>query len=142
MHGIRNESLTSLSFHDGEFEFVLSFDCFEHIPDYKKAFSECARILQPEGAMLFTVPFVSGSEKNIVRARLNDAGETEHLLPPEYHGDPVNPEGCLAYYHFGWEMLNDLKEAGFSHSEAVLYWSAKYGYLGGEQIMFIAKKAG
>ncbi|MEW6416597.1 MAG: hypothetical protein AB1480_00535 [Nitrospirota bacterium] len=38
--------------------------------------------------------------------------EIEYLLPPEYHGDPLSSEGCLAFYHFGWEMFSQLKETG------------------------------
>ncbi|MEW6416598.1 MAG: methyltransferase domain-containing protein [Nitrospirota bacterium] len=36
--GIRNEDITELSFSDNQFDFVFSFDVFEHIPDFQKAF--------------------------------------------------------------------------------------------------------
>jgi hypothetical protein len=39
--GIRNEDLTRLSFDNDEFDYILSFDVFEHIPNYKKALAEC-----------------------------------------------------------------------------------------------------
>lgn len=48
--GIRHEDLTRLSFADGQFDFVLSFDVFEHIPDYRKAFRECRRVLKKAAA--------------------------------------------------------------------------------------------
>ena len=25
------------------------------------------------------------------------------------HGDPLNPDGILTYYNFGFELINDLK---------------------------------
>ena len=56
---------------------------------------------------------VKGSEKNIVRAVIRD-GEIHHLLPPEYHGDPLSAEGCLCFYDFGWELLEDLRAAGWA----------------------------
>jgi hypothetical protein len=137
---IRNEDLTHMSFNNNQFDYILSFDVFEHIPNYKKALAECCRCLKPGGVLFFSVPFVRTSKKNIVLAYLSQAGEIIHLLPPEYHYDPINPDGCLCFYHFGWEMLDDLKIVGFKDSKALLYWSIDLGYLGGEQLMFAATK--
>ena len=88
--------------------------------------------------MLWSVPFDRNSEQNIIRARLREDGTVEHLLEPEYHGDPVNQEGCLCYYHFGWQMLEQVREVGFRDAYAVLFWSREFGYLGGEQLLFVA----
>ncbi|MGO9613946.1 MAG: class I SAM-dependent methyltransferase [Dissulfurispiraceae bacterium] len=138
--GIRNESITLLTFPDRFFDVILSFDVFEHISNFQKAFAECCRVLSLGGQLLFTVPFEPRSQKNIVRAIVKDAGIIEHLLPPEYHGDPINAEGCLAFYRFGWEMLDQLKQAGFAAACAHTYWSHEFGYLGDDQMVFIAKK--
>jgi hypothetical protein len=64
----------------------------------------------------------------------------KHLLPPEYHGDPLSSNGCLCFYHFGWEILDELNTIGFKDANALLYWSQDYGYLGEEQIIFTATK--
>ena len=138
--GIRNEDITKLSFSDAKFDYILSFDVFEHIPSYKEALKQCFRCLKPNAILFFSVPFVQTSEKNIVRAYLSESGELKHLLPPEYHGDPLSSDGCLCYYHFGWEILNELNTIGFKDANALLYWSQDYGYLGGEQIIFTATK--
>ena len=138
--GIRNEDLTKLSFSKDEFDYILSFDTFEHIPNYKEALKECLRCLKPGGILYFSVPFVKTAEKNIVRAYVSKNGEVKHLLPPEYHGDPLNPNGCLCFYHFGWEILDELRMIGFKYANALLYWSEDLGYLGGEQIIFTATK--
>ena len=140
VRGIRNEDLTQLSFADDEFDFILTFDVLEHIPNYKKALAECFRCVKSGGVLFFSVPFERSSKKNIVRARISEAGEIVHLLPPEYHGNPISVKGCLCYYHFGWELLNDLKAEGFKDSTALLYWSKEFGYLGGEQLIFVARK--
>ncbi len=137
--GIRNESLTKLTFEDESFDFILSFDVLEHIPDYKRALKECYRCLKPNGIFLFTIPFVINSEKNIIRAYVKN-GKIIHLLPPEYHGDPIKKEGCLCFYHFGWEILDDIKKIGFSENGIFLLWSRTYGNLGGFQYIFFAKK--
>jgi SAM-dependent methyltransferase len=139
--GIRNEDLTRLTFSDASFDVVMSFDCFEHIHQYRTAFAEISRVLRDGGRLFWTVPFVRNSATNIVRARIDTNGMIEHLLEPEYHGDPLNPEGkCLCFTHFGWQMLKEVEEAGFEDAYAVLVWSDIFGYLGGEQIFFFASK--
>jgi SAM-dependent methyltransferase len=138
--GVRNESLTALTFPDRSMRFVLSFDCFEHFADYESGLRECARVLEPGGSLMITVPFRRDRGLNLVRARDNSDGIVEHLLPPEYHGDPLDAAGCLCYYHFGWELLGDMESAGFCEPRACLYWSRDFGYLGIEQILLLADK--
>lgn len=139
--GHRNESITKLSFADESFDFVLSFDVFEHIPEYHKALQECFRVLKPGGRLLFTVPFRMDSETNLCRATMNEEGRVTHLMEPEYHGDPINDAGCLCFYHFGWQLLDELKNCGFTSAAAHVYWSDTLGYLGQHQSMFCAVKA-
>ena len=139
---IRNEDLTQLSFTDSQFDYILTFDVLEHVADYEQALRECFRCLKPNGAFLLGVPFDKNSQTNIVRARVNSNGKVEHLLPPEYHGDPVNPQGILCFYHFGWDLLDELRAIGFLPVVSYLYWSPEFGYLGGEQIIFVANKTG
>lgn len=138
--GIRNETLTSLTFAENQFNHILSFDVFEHIPDYEMAFRECLRCLKPGGNLVFTVPFARTSEQHVIRARLLPNGKIEHVLPPEYHGDPLSDKGVLCFYHFGWQLLEQLRSMGFVSVAAQLYWHKEFGYLGQEQMIFIAKK--
>jgi SAM-dependent methyltransferase len=140
--GVRNETLTKLTWDSQKFDVILSFDVFEHIPNYIKAFRECARVLKPNGKILFTVPFELNNKHNLIRAQVGNNGAIKHLLPPEYHGDPLNQEGCLAFYHFGWEMLDEVRSCGFSEVTALFYWSRKLGYLGIDQLAFIAQAVG
>ena len=137
---LRHEDLTHLSFPTHCFDVILSFDVLEHIPDYRRAFAECARTLKPKGKMLFSVPFDANSVRNQIRARWRKDGTIEYLLPPEYHDDPRNPEGCLCFQHFGWEMVEEMRQAGFSSVSALSYYSREYGYLGDKQIQFLAEK--
>lgn len=138
---LRHEDLTALSFQNESLDFILSFDVLEHVPDYRKALSECVRCLADQGTMMISVPFLSGEFKTLVRARISNEKEIEHLLPPEYHGNPALPgEGSLCYYHFGWEFLDALKEEGFKEAYIEAIYSRSYAYLGEEQILIIAKK--
>jgi len=138
-NGIRNETITALTFPDQTFDILISLDVLEHVPDYKTAFKECARVLREGGKMMWSVPFAVGSFENIVRAKV-DNGEVVHILPPEYHGDPLSSDGVLCFQHFGWEMLEQMREAGFRDVYALCFHSTEFGYLGGEQLMFVANK--
>ncbi|MGH8248787.1 MAG: class I SAM-dependent methyltransferase [Gammaproteobacteria bacterium] len=135
-HGIRNEDITRLTFDDGQFDIVGSFDVLEHVPDYRTALCEMYRVLRSGGSLVVTAPFRLDLAQTLMRARLRDDGSIEHLHPPEYHGDPQNPHGVLCYYHFGWDILDDMCSAGFAKALCHLYWSWDLGYLGGLGILF------
>jgi hypothetical protein len=137
--GIRNETLCALTFPDESFETVVSLDVLEHIPDYLSAFKECARVLKDGGRMMWSVPFIASSPVNMIRAKIED-GKIVHLQPPEYHGDPLSGDGVLCYQHFGWEMLDQMRVAGFRDAYAIAYLSTEFGYLGSNQFMFVAVK--
>lgn len=138
-NGIRNEDLCALTFKDQSFDVIVSLDVFEHIPSYSDAFRECARILKPGGRLMWSVPFIPSSITNSIRAKLVD-GKVQHILSPEYHGNPLSSDGILCFQHFGWEMLDEIRQAGFQEAYAICYQSILFGYLGGEQFMFFAVK--
>ena len=138
--GLRNEDLTRLTFPDASFDRLVSLDCFEHFADYKRALREAYRVLKPGASMLWSVPFDRDARRNDIRARERDDGSIEHFQEPEYHADPMSPAGCLVFNVFGWEMLDDVRACGFSDAYAMLFWSREFGYLGGEQILFVAFK--
>ncbi|MEM9598181.1 MAG: class I SAM-dependent methyltransferase, partial [Acidobacteriota bacterium] len=129
-----------LSFGDQSFDLVVSFDVLEHVPAYLTAFDEILRVLSPGGTLYFTVPFRVDRGDNLVRARLAADGSVEHLLEPEYHGDPLVEEGCLAFYHYGWQLLDDLRSLGFVDVALTVYWSQWFGYLGRDQLVLTAAK--
>ncbi len=139
-NGIRHEDMTCLSFNNESIDHFLSFECFEHIPSYKKAISEAYRVLAPGGVFLGSFPFDCNSHANLIKAKLDDNGNIIYFSEPEYHGDPVSDKGILCYTIFGWEILDEFRQAGFDDAYAILIWSDIFGYLGGEQIFFITKK--
>ena len=140
VNGIRHEDCAALSLPDSSVDVVMSLDVFEHVPDPRQGFREKARVLRPGGVLLMTVPFFPERDATVQRAR-HVHGKLEHLLPPEYHGNPVDPEGgSLVYHDFGWDLLPMIREGGFSDAYIGLYWSLEYGHLGVPQIVFIATK--
>jgi len=137
--GIRNEDATCLTFQSETFDAILSFDVLEHIPDFFSAFRECYRVLKKNGHLMLSVPFNVKSERNLIRAINDKNGNTTHILPPEYHGDPIGSGGILCYQHFGWEIVENLKKAGFEDAYAVIGWAEEFGYFT-PQIQFFAVK--
>jgi SAM-dependent methyltransferase len=137
--GIRNEDITQLTFDNQSLDHVLSFDVLEHVADYQRAFTEIYRVLAQGGHFFWSVPFAANSLHNITRAYM-EGDKVVHLLPPEYHGDPLSDQGVLCFRHFGWEMLEEVKNCGFRDAHAISCHSNELGYLGEPQLYFIAVK--
>lgn len=134
---VRHEDMTALTFADDEFDLVVTQDVFEHIPDFDAAFEECRRVLRPGGRLVFTVPFFANQPTTEIRATVDDAGNVEHLLAPEIHGNPIG-EGSLCFQHFGWDLLDAVRNAGFGEARANLYWGPWAGHLGYPVFVFDA----
>src|SRR4029077_14876751 len=108
-----------------------SSDVLEHVPLLESAFRESHRVLKHGGAHLFTVPPRLSTKK---RAELVE-GKVVHLVPPEYHRDPLSPQGILAY----WDMGPDLGEMFGSDS---LRFSVVRGPVGADRrTVWMAQRA-
>jgi len=140
--GVRHEDVTCLSFPDAAFDVVGTFDVLEHVPEYRKALAEFCRCLRPGGRLIITVPFSLWSAATVTRATIDASGAITYLLPPEIHGDPLDKNGALCFYHFGWDFVDALTEAGFKEAGLSLYWNPGLGYLGGHQHIITARKGG
>ena len=138
-NGILNVDLQQIPFADNLFDFVVSTEVFEHIPNPYIAFKELHRILKPGGSHIFTVPYNYNGNTDEIKAVLNEKNEIIHLTKPEYHGDPIRGEGILVYTIFSKEMISKLEAMNFkvtlNHQR-----SLKYGILGDENIVFTATK--
>lgn len=98
--GARCEDITKLTFHDNSVDLIVSSDVLEHVPDFTAAIKESARVLVKGGMHVFTVPT---SDKTVKRAEVVD-GKVKHLMPPQYHSDPLNAGGILAFWTFGYDL--------------------------------------
>lgn len=126
---VHYQDVTQLSLGTASLDAIVTFDVLEHVPDYLAAIKEFARVLKPGRTCVATFPFTDGPD-TITRARMTSSGEIEHLLEPEYHGDPISG-GVLCYYHFGWDILDRFREAGFSRVEMIMPWGHQRGYFYG-----------
>ena len=114
--GVRCEDLRHLTFPDSSFDLVISSDIFEHVRGPVEAFAEVHRVLQPGGWHVFTVPLTYPFPAE-TRSRVDYSGDDDvHLLPPEYHGSPHDPDGSLVYTDFGMDLPETLRELGFETS--------------------------
>lgn len=106
--GARMEDITNLTFHGQSLDLIVSSDVLEHVPDAQVAFRETFRVLRPGGAHVFTVPF----EPKTVRRAVIENGQLRHLTEPEYHSDPLDPKGILAFWHFGPDLQQQFGSSG------------------------------
>jgi len=113
--GARCEDITRLTFSDESIDILISSDVLEHVPDIEAAFRESSRVLRPGGFHLFTVPC---GPSTVRRAEFVD-GELRHLVQPEYHSDPLNPEGILAFWTFGADFAERVSVADLKVSIVV-----------------------
>jgi SAM-dependent methyltransferase len=111
--GVLHQDLQGLSFEDEQFDLVVTTDVLEHVPDPYRAHREILRVLRPGGRHVFTVPYDESSEADDVRAVLEADGSVAHLAPPQYHLDPLRPEGVLVFTIFGRSMAGTLRGLGF-----------------------------
>ncbi|MFK7954838.1 MAG: class I SAM-dependent methyltransferase [Lysobacterales bacterium] len=139
-HNVRHEDVTQLSFATHSLSHVLTFDVLEHVADYRAALEEFFRVLEPGGQLVISVPFVINFEATVVRAKRLANGKIEHLQEPEYHGDPVNADGVLCFYDFGWDFLDEIRRVGFAQVAVRPFWDPAKGYLGVGQTLITGQK--
>lgn len=133
---LRHESLLSLSYADASLDLIAHNDVLEHVEHYRVALAECCRVLVPGGQLIFTMPFFMFLEKNLLRGRTLGDGTVEHLQPPEYHGDGIRSQGIYTWHHFGWQLLADLRAAGFSDAQIGLNYDSFAGYVSNHHPQF------
>lgn len=140
VNGIRHEDALDLSFEDSSLDIIISQDVLEHVPNYVQAIRESYRVLKEKGILLISVPFDFNKDITEQRAKI-DNNELVHLLPEVYHGNPIDENGSLVFFDYGWDLLEQFKHNGFKNIFLVSYWNYFYGHIGGsDQFIFIAIK--
>ncbi|WP_254973577.1 class I SAM-dependent methyltransferase [Cyanobium sp. Candia 9D4] len=131
---VLHQDLCALTFPDSCFDVVLCNELFEHLPQLDLAFREIARVLRPGGRLVATCPLAFGQVDSILKARYDPVThQTELIGDPERHGDPIRPVGgSLVYRIPGWDVLDQLRAAGFAAAQMHHIASWKYGVLGSD----------
>jgi hypothetical protein len=110
INNFRNENLERQTFDNEVFDLVISQDVMEHVYDPENAFKEIARTLKKGGAHIFTVPIINKHKKTEVWATLGENGEPDFLHKPEYHGNPVDPKGSPVTMHWGFDIVDFIRQ--------------------------------
>lgn len=106
----RNEDLENQTFENESFDLVITQDVMEHIYNPENAFKEIARTLKKGGAHVFTVPIINKHNKTEVWATRGENGEPQFLKYPEYHSNPVDPKGSPVTMHWGFDIVDFIRE--------------------------------
>jgi SAM-dependent methyltransferase len=106
VQGYRNEDLQAQTFADNQFDIVITLDVFEHVFEPGKVIREIHRTLKSGGLYICTFPIRKHQvDSHIPRARMKPDGAVEHLVEkPEYHGNPINSEGVLVTFDYGYTI--------------------------------------
>jgi SAM-dependent methyltransferase len=107
------EDLMRLSYPDRSFDYVLTSDTLEHVPDFDRAMAEIRRILKPGGKHIFNIPVI-WNRPTRQRAEMID-GKLKHSLPPSYHAGPQpNRDDYLVFSEFGGDVVERIERARFA----------------------------
>jgi hypothetical protein len=140
--GIRNEDVTRLTFPDGSFDAIFTLDLLERVPDYRRALREFARCLRPRAWFVLTVPFFfERAETRECRTKVSDDATGGEGPPPQPDGPQAGP-GSERLHDFGWDLLAELREAGFQEVEVTLFTAPHYGYVGLQYVIAARRGSG
>ena len=136
--GIRCEDLTRLTFDDDSLDLFVTQDVFEHVLDPERGFAEVARVLRPGGLHVFTVPWYRW-KPTLVRARASGNG-IEHLEEPDFHRNPVDPEGSLVATEWGFELPDVISRSSGLTTTAYRPHDPRLGIVGDFLDVLVSRK--
>ncbi len=125
--GWRCENLEALSFADSSIDLHISQDVMEHVFHPEQVFGEIARTLRPGGMHIFTVPLVNKTSASEVSAELREDGEINHLLEPEYHGNPVSEQGSLVTRRWGYDICDFIFQSSGLFTQIIYLDALEWG---------------
>lgn len=126
----RNENLEAQTFDDETFDIVLSQDVMEHVNRPELVVREVKRTLKPGGVYLFTTPTFKGKSETERRAEYLDNGEVQFFAEPDYHGNPIDAEGSLVTFHYGYDLPELIYNWCGLNVEVTRWWSPAQGIMG------------
>lgn len=139
--GVRCEDLEHPTWADGSLDVVVSSDVFEHIVDVDQAQAQIARVLAQDGIHVWTAPQYRDLEFSTPRVRRTKTG-LKHLVPAEYHGDPVSADGALVTIDWGRDLPDRVLSASGLSTTVFRVESRAHGLLGEFLEVFVSRRGG
>ncbi|MDP1622339.1 MAG: class I SAM-dependent methyltransferase [Bacteroidales bacterium] len=106
----QNQDLENQTFDDESLDLVVTQDVMEHLYDPGKAFAEIARTLKKGGAHVFTVPIINRHKPTEIWAVKGEDNNPVFLKTPEWHENPVDLKGSPVTMHWGFDIVDFIKE--------------------------------
>src|SRR5262249_12979984 len=104
-----------------------------------KGLREVARTLRAGGAHVFTIPWYFWKE-TVVRAVREADGTVRHLMPPDYHGNPIDPNGSLVVTEWGSDFSDFIYRHSSLTTTVVRIFDRRLGIAGKFSEVFISRK--
>lgn len=137
--GFRNEDLERTTFASNSLDLIITLDVLEHVNFPDRVFRDCARTLKNGGAHIFTVPTIPDLMGIFRRAQFFD-NEVKHYAEPIYHGNPVDPQGSLVTFDYGYNLPLYIKEWSGLDVEVIRFHDSYHGLLGEFLEVYVAWK--
>ena len=140
--GCRNENLEQQTFADESFDVVVTLDVMEHVFNPEKVYKEIFRTLKTNGLYIHTFPIYKDRTApfEVTTATAGD-GSIIHLLPPEYHGNPVDDKGSLVTHYYGYDIAREIHQWSGFDVEICRFWDAHHGIMGEFTEVVICRKS-
>lgn len=133
--GSSNQDLENLTFESNTFDVFITQDVMEHVNRPEKAFSEIARVLKQGGVHVFTTPLYR-FQKTRPRIKIEN-NQIINILPEIYHGNPIDENGSLVTYDWGYDIGDFIEKNSGMHTEIVQFPYSKANYRSGLNADFL-----
>ena len=125
-----NIDLENQDFPDGKFDIFVSLDVMEHVFDPKKPIMEIYRTLKVGGFAIMTFPIIKSQVNAFTRRAELNQGIVEHLVEPQYHGNPIDEKGSLVTIDYGYDIHKEIAEWSQFNVEIIRYCRKDIGVIG------------
>ena len=140
-NGVRNENLEQQTFADDSFDLVVTQDVMEHVFHPDLVCSEVARTLGPNGHYIFSVPTYK-EQVHTKQLAFESGGSVEILGEPMYHGNPVDPNGSLVTYLYGYDLAENIYRWSGLDVCVIRFHDHQLGIIGEHTEVYICRKSG